>query len=317
MSTLVDALSLLKFIDRFSELTDVIVEKIPSGLNTDAFQGQIELAVYRQIVGLKAAVDFEAADSSGIAPPGWDTDHVIALRSAIEFVRKLVSERFGWRLDHDIEALDREVLLRHSRIRVLNESALSARIAWKVSIDEVYQEHFEQIGGWAGTVSAQNCVEEMTRPQRERCLTLESELQALECAPLISDRKATLSTHTIQEMHGVRVKLMTCRPFAEQAEVRQIIDDFNRTVASRPKVQDPAIKGTQVRLTDRQELILVAINELAKTNPGPWRGKLIAERAQLDYDSRVRDDLSDLKKLGYLRNDGAGYIRTNKSCPCP
>jgi hypothetical protein len=60
------------------------------------------------------------------------------------------------------------------------------------------------------------------------------------------------------------------------------------------------------------ELILAVFNE---HNPGPLRGKKIAELAQLDYDAHLRADLSQLKTLGLLDNDGRGYTRTAKPCP--
>jgi hypothetical protein len=75
--------------------------------------------------------------------------------------------------------------------------------------------------------------------------------------------------------------------------------------------------SASVRLTDRQELILKAITDLAGSNAGPWRGRKIAEQARLDYDSRIRTELSMLSKLGFLKNDGAGYARTDKPYPGP
>jgi hypothetical protein len=52
-----------------------------------------------------------------------------------------------------------------------------------------------------------------------------------------------------------------------------------------------------VKLTGRQEIILVAVATLAHSGPGPWRGKKISKAAQLGDDSRVRADLSGLCKL--------------------
>jgi hypothetical protein len=66
------------------------------------------------------------------------------------------------------------------------------------------------------------------------------------------------------------------------------------------------------RLRGRLELIL----EMFKNQgPGPYRGKVIATTAQLDYDSRLRADLSELKGLGYLDRDKDGYVRTGKPYP--
>ena len=72
-----------------------------------------------------------------------------------------------------------------------------------------------------------------------------------------------------------------------------------------------------IKLTDRQELILAAMDALGRSAPGPWRGRKVAGQATLDYDSRLRTELSNLCKLGYLRNDGAGYARTDKPYQCP
>jgi hypothetical protein len=69
--------------------------------------------------------------------------------------------------------------------------------------------------------------------------------------------------------------------------------------------------GTGTRLRERLELILEAFNK----NPGPLRAKEIAKLAQLNYDQHVRADLSELKGLGFLHNDGRGYMRTDKPYP--
>jgi hypothetical protein len=72
-----------------------------------------------------------------------------------------------------------------------------------------------------------------------------------------------------------------------------------------------------IRITGRQELLLDALGTLARSSPGPWRGRVITSQAQLDYDPRTRTDLSTLSKLGFLQNDGRGYARTDKPYPCP
>lgn len=51
--------------------------------------------------------------------------------------------------------------------------------------------------------------------------------------------------------------------------------------------------------------------------PGPLQGREIGRKAQLGDDSRIRADLAELKRLGYLTHDGSGYRRTGKPYPCP
>jgi len=65
-------------------------------------------------------------------------------------------------------------------------------------------------------------------------------------------------------------------------------------------------------LRDRLELILAVFD---KDNPGPLRGKKIAELSRLHYDAHLRADLSQLKSLGFLENTGLGYTRTDKPYP--
>lgn len=72
-----------------------------------------------------------------------------------------------------------------------------------------------------------------------------------------------------------------------------------------------------VILTPRQAIILDFLSKLELEGPSPRRGKLISLRAGLHYDPRIRTDLSTLCKLGFLRNDGAGYVRTDQPYPCP
>jgi hypothetical protein len=69
-------------------------------------------------------------------------------------------------------------------------------------------------------------------------------------------------------------------------------------------------------VTPRQDLILVAFNELGRDDSGPWQGRVIASKAGLDYDGRLRADLSSLKKLELLGHNDAGYFRTNKPYRC-
>lgn len=69
-----------------------------------------------------------------------------------------------------------------------------------------------------------------------------------------------------------------------------------------------------IRLTPRQEMILDAVSALARE--GPCRAKKICGKVGFDNDSRSRNDLSVLKKFGFLRNDGAGYFRTDKHYQC-
>jgi hypothetical protein len=66
------------------------------------------------------------------------------------------------------------------------------------------------------------------------------------------------------------------------------------------------------RLTDRHELILAVFKD---HDPGPFRWRRIAELASLGADSSLRTDLSTLRRLGYLDNDGLGYTRTDKPYP--
>jgi hypothetical protein len=66
-------------------------------------------------------------------------------------------------------------------------------------------------------------------------------------------------------------------------------------------------------LRARLELILAVFDE---HGPGPFRGREIAELAQLESNSDLRSDLSELKGRGYLTNDGSGYRRTDKPYRC-
>jgi hypothetical protein len=68
------------------------------------------------------------------------------------------------------------------------------------------------------------------------------------------------------------------------------------------------------RLRDRLELILAVFDD---HGPGPFRGRTIAKSASHNYDSHLRADLSELKRLGYLEHDGRGYLRTDKPYRCP
>jgi hypothetical protein len=70
-----------------------------------------------------------------------------------------------------------------------------------------------------------------------------------------------------------------------------------------------------VRLTDRQEMILAAVVELETSEKRRNRGRAVAKQADFDYDSRLKTDLSVIRKLGFLDNDGAGYFRTGKPYP--
>jgi hypothetical protein len=71
--------------------------------------------------------------------------------------------------------------------------------------------------------------------------------------------------------------------------------------------------GTDERLRDRLELILAVFKD---HGPGPFRWRRIATLADLHPDSRLRFDLSQLKTLGLLSNDGGGYRRTDKPYRC-
>ncbi len=71
-------------------------------------------------------------------------------------------------------------------------------------------------------------------------------------------------------------------------------------------------RQTVSTLRDRLELILAVFDE---DNPGPLRGKKIAELSRLHYDAHFRADLSQLKSLGFLENNGQGYTRTDKPYP--
>ena len=85
----------------------------------------------------------------------------------------------------------------------------------------------------------------------------------------------------------------------------------------KPAKTKPGSRGTTpdttANLPDRLELILDVFRE---HGPGPHRGKQVANLARLDYNSDLRSDLSQLKRLEYLVNDGAGYERTEKPYPC-
>jgi hypothetical protein len=72
------------------------------------------------------------------------------------------------------------------------------------------------------------------------------------------------------------------------------------------------LRPSEGRLRDRLELILAAFDD---HGPGPFRWKKVATLADLPPDSHLRSDLSVLKSLGYLRNEGQGYTRTDKSYP--
>jgi hypothetical protein len=69
--------------------------------------------------------------------------------------------------------------------------------------------------------------------------------------------------------------------------------------------------GTGTGLRGRLEFIL----DVFHNNPGPLRGREIAELARLEYDAHLRVDLSQLKILGLLAHDGRGYTRTSKPYP--
>jgi hypothetical protein len=72
-----------------------------------------------------------------------------------------------------------------------------------------------------------------------------------------------------------------------------------------------------VRLTYRQAFILEAVGKLEGGGKRRNQAREIAKEADLDYDSRIRTDLSTLRKLGFLDNDGAGYFRTAKPYQTP
>ena len=92
---------------------------------------------------------------------------------------------------------------------------------------------------------------------------------------------------------------------ARRIEEIETVMSAERQVEVRPK------KGETVEdLRDRLELILAVFD---KDNPGPLRGKKIAELSQLRSDAHLRADLSQLKSLGFLKNNGQGYTRTEPS----
>jgi hypothetical protein len=70
--------------------------------------------------------------------------------------------------------------------------------------------------------------------------------------------------------------------------------------------------GIKKGLRDRLELILAVFD---KDNPGPFRAKEIAKRSGLNNNAHLREDLSELKTLGFIDNDGRGYTRTAKPYP--
>jgi hypothetical protein len=98
----------------------------------------------------------------------------------------------------------------------------------------------------------------------------------------------------------------------------QVKDDLERCHIQIPPELMSVESNTEVnvapKLRDRQELILAVFSEHGS---GPFKGKKIAELGQLDYDSHLRADLSELKRLGYLAHDGRGYLRTDKPYRCP
>jgi hypothetical protein len=68
--------------------------------------------------------------------------------------------------------------------------------------------------------------------------------------------------------------------------------------------------GDEQHLPDRLEMILYAFEH---GDGGIYRWKRIAELAGLHADSRLRGNLSELKRLGYLTWDRrTGYARTDK-----
>jgi hypothetical protein len=73
----------------------------------------------------------------------------------------------------------------------------------------------------------------------------------------------------------------------------------------------PATPGGDkaIRLTARHELILKVFKDHGS---GPFRWRRIAELAALEANAHLRTDLSNLKRLDYLDNDGRGYTRTAK-----
>jgi hypothetical protein len=74
---------------------------------------------------------------------------------------------------------------------------------------------------------------------------------------------------------------------------------------------EPAGPGRKP-LPARLELIL----DVFKTHgSGPHRGKDIAAKVRLPYNSALREDLAELQRLDHLDHDGRGYLRTDKPYP--
>ena len=81
---------------------------------------------------------------------------------------------------------------------------------------------------------------------------------------------------------------------------------------SEPRItHSEPVTHKEPKLTPRQEMILSAFED---NRNGPLIGKTVATLTQLDPDSRIRTDLSNLVKLGYLAKakTGYGYLRTLK-----
>jgi hypothetical protein len=166
----------------------------------------------------------------------------------------------------------------------------------------------------------------------------------LECAREAVKRLESASFLDQTDLIGPRILVGRLNQYAVPIfgltpEVVDIIDRFNRILEGFPFTPGMLIRSVRVPGSDtpsapsgpsidgnesasfplrsRQELILVAVEELGRKGPGPWRAQAICKQADLTNDSRARTDLSELHKEGFLRNDGAGYTRTAKSYPGP
>jgi hypothetical protein len=108
-------------------------------------------------------------------------------------------------------------------------------------------------------------------------------------------------------------RLRSCRVVTRE-EAREMFREAGKDMPpeSEDRPETEGVESGREPLPGRLELIL----DVFKTHgSGPHRGKVIADLAQLEYNSDLRGDLAQLKRLGYLLNDGRGYERTGKPYP--